>query len=62
MSNERKGKEEQQGKKPVRIDDLPDSATPAEDSESVKGGLMASGGGGLMWTDPDDGDEDGGGE
>ena len=64
MSSERKSfeQQEQQQKKSVSINDLPESATPAEDAESVKGGLIASGGGGLTWTDPDDGDELGGGE
>jgi len=61
MPNERKSQEDQQGKKPVRIDDLPEGAAPAEDAEAVKGGLIASGGGGFATTDPDD-DEIGGGE
>ena len=60
MTNDRKF--QQQEKKSVSINDLPDSVTPAEDAEAVKGGLIASGGGGLLSTDPDDGDEIGGGE
>lgn len=62
MSNERKDFEQQQkqGKQPLSIDDLPEGAAPAEDADSVKGGLIASGGGGRVWTDPDDDEIDDG--
>jgi hypothetical protein len=58
MANEKP--QDAQAKKPVRIDDLPETTPGAQDA-SVKGGMISSGGT-IGSTDPDDGDELGGGE
>ncbi|HKG95346.1 MAG TPA: hypothetical protein VKA84_25730 [Gemmatimonadaceae bacterium] len=60
MANEQE-RREPQGKKPVSINDLPESAS-AGDGEAVKGGLLPRAGDGGTWTDPTDDEEIGSGE